>query len=861
MAPEGTLGDRRGSVRSPPSAVPPLPAFHVDRPRLLELLDRGADRPVTAVVAPPGAGKSVTLAAWAHERCPDAVWLACEEPDSDPVVLWAHIVAALRAAQGDRWLDVTDVLGEPDPDLVKVIDMVVQELADAPAVLLLDDIHVARHSAALLSRFAERLPAGSRIVTGSRGDPPLALHRLRAQGRCLDVREADLRLTRDEVDALLDALGARLSADATTVLADRTDGWVAGVQMAAIALRSEPDPEQFLVDFSGSARIVSDYLVEEVLARQPEDVQRFLLRTSVLDYLDPHACAAVTGNEDAGTTLQMLDASALFVLPTGTGTYRYHHLFRDMLRYQLRSSSPAQALAAHRAAAESYESRGMLAPALAHLVAAGDDERAYNLLQAEVGRVFMRGGAIAVRALVTAVSEADPTLDAGRMVTIGSALVIAGALASGDLWLQRALRQSTELDDAGRRRLDVARGHLAAERGDAQLALELLEGVEPKASDDDTVIVAPFFEIHPRLWRHDFLGAREAAARTRNLRTLGVVYDEIMVGGALSWVVCTEGSLREAELLAEKAIAAGVELGLDDHPALIEPLRTRGRICFERGDLESAEAALERSMMLGERCRPSLALVSAATLARVFVSAKRVRNAAETVAAARLFLPDEVESPLSAVLDGLEARIALLEGDPGRSEAITRTLPSSFARSRLEARLQLAARAPDAALSALERCEPATPRQRLDLLMLLALCEEDLSTPNADAVLAAAVDAARAEGFTFAVAEELFPLARRLGTLLHSAPLDDFAEGVLELMRHLVPLTESVVESPLIDPLTDRERVVLRYLASRLTTSEIGNELYVSVNTVRTHAKAVYRKLGVNSRHDAVAEAQRLGIR
>jgi LuxR family maltose regulon positive regulatory protein len=698
-------------------------------------------------------------------------------------------------------------------------------------------------------------------VTGSRGDPPFALHRLRADGRCLEVREAELRLRPDEVDGLVNALGANLSAEALRVLAERTDGWVAGVQMAAIALRSEPDPDAFLAEFSGSVRIVSDFLVEEVLAHQSEVVQRFLLRTSVLDELEPGACAAVTGHDDAATFLRRLETAGLFVVPTGNETYRYHQLFRDMLRYRLRATSLEGARDAHRRAAEWYERRGMVAAALPQLLGAGEVDRAYELLQTSISPVFMRGGAIAVRALITAMSGGDPTPDARRMVTVGSGLVIAGALTSGGTWLERALRQSGDLDDEWRRRLTVARGHLAAERGDAQVALELLEGVDPQASDDGTVIVAPFFEIHTRGWLHDFSGVREAAARTRTLPSLGAVYDEVMVGGALSWALCVEGSLREAARLAEKALATGAELGLHDHPALIEPLRTRGRLCFERGDLRGAEIALERSLMLGEKCRPPLALISAATLARVWVSEGRLDDATEVATAARAFLPPDVDGPLSTLLDGLDARIALLQGDVDRADAITQALPASVGRIRLEARRQLAERMPHEALRALEWRGAETPREKVDLLMLRARCEVELVSSNANASLAAAVDAARLHGFTFAIAEELFPLAPRLGALMRSAPLDDFADAVLELLERVVPLTESTTQSSLVDPLTNRELVVLRYLESRLTTSEIAAELFVSVNTVRTHAKACYRKLGVGSRRDAVAEAHRLGIR
>jgi LuxR family transcriptional regulator, maltose regulon positive regulatory protein len=192
---------------------------------------------------------------------------------------------------------------------------------------------------------------------------------------------------------------------------------------------------------------------------------------------------------------------------------------------------------------------------------------------------------------------------------------------------------------------------------------------------------------------------------------------------------------------------------------------------------------------------------------------------------------------------------------------VTLRLPVSTRRRRLEARLHLAKRGPHAALMVLEHCEPATPRERVDVLMLRARGEVDLRSSKAEASLAAAVEAARLHDFTFAIAEELYPLAPRLGALLHSAPLDDFARTVLDLLQRVVPLAETTGQVALVDPLTDRELVVLRYLASRLTTSEIGSELYVSVNTVRTHTKAVYRKLGVGSRQDAIAEARRLGIR
>ncbi len=221
-----------------------------------------------------------------------------------------------------------------------------------------------------------------------------------------------------------------------------------------------------------------------------------------------------------------------------------------------------------------------------------------------------------------------------------------------------------------------------------------MEGVVPQDSDDATVRAAPAFDVLVRGWLHDFQGAREAAARSRTVRSLGVVYDEIMTGGALSWVACVEGSLREAGGLADRALATATELALEDHSSLSEPLRTRGRLSFERGDLHRAEDDLERSMMMVERSSPAHALVSAASLARVWLSTGRVKDATELSTGARSFLTPGVDSPLPAVLDGLDARIALLEGDSDRARAITRSLPISPRRCRLEARLDLAAHDP-----------------------------------------------------------------------------------------------------------------------------------------------------------------------
>jgi LuxR family transcriptional regulator, maltose regulon positive regulatory protein len=253
--------------------------------------------------------------------------------------------------------------------------------------------------------------------------------------------------------------------------------------------------------------------------------------------------------------------------------------------------------------------------------------------------------------------------------------------------------------------------------------------------------------------------------------------------------------------------------------------------------------------------------VSAVVLARVWTSLGRLSDASEVTANARTYLPSDSESVLLGLLDAVDARVALAGGDVGRAGDIIAGLERGPRRSRLEARLHLARDEPDRAVASLDQHQPATRRAEVDSLLLRARCAHDLRAPDAEAALGAALGAARPELFTFAVAEELHPLAPRVGLLLRSQPLDPFAESVLELFDTVVePLIQTTADT-LVDPLTERELTVLRYLGSHLTLAQIASELYLSVNTVKTHSKAVHRKLAVASRHDAVVEARRLGIR
>ena len=372
--------------------VPKLRRGVVARPRLSEHLSRGAaESKLTLISAPAGFGKTTLVAEWlaataTKER--SAAWLSLDQSDNDPASFWSYLVAALQTAGPVVGATALSLLQPPQAPIEAVLATLLNELSAVPndLVLVLDDYHVidAREIQGGMEFLLDHLPPRLHVVIATRADPALPLSRLRARGELAEIRAADLRFTPDEAGAYLnEVMGLDLAARDVAALEGRTEGWIAALQLAALSMRGRDDVAGFIAGFAGDDRYIVDYLVEEVLQRQPERVRDFLLQTSILDRLTGPLCDAVTGQEDGKATLEALERGNLFVVPLDNSRrwYRYHHLFADVLRAHLLNERPERLPAVHRQASNWYEEHGMRSEAIAHALSARDFARAADLVE------------------------------------------------------------------------------------------------------------------------------------------------------------------------------------------------------------------------------------------------------------------------------------------------------------------------------------------------------------------------------------------------------------------------------------------------------------------------------------------------
>jgi LuxR family transcriptional regulator, maltose regulon positive regulatory protein len=896
---------------------PPRPQL-VPRPRLIERLNEGlrAGRKLTLVAAAAGFGKTTLLSEWVHPS--RVAWLSLDENDNDLARFLADVVAALQTVDAGIGADALSLLqaGQSPPTetilttIINAVAATTQEL-----VLVIDDYHLIElrpiHDA--LSFLIDHLPRQLHLALASRSDPPLPLARLRARGELTELRAADLRFTPDEAAAFLNQqMGLGLSADNIAALEARTEGWIAGLQMAAQSMQGRADVGGFIHAFTGSHRYIIDYLVEEVLQRQTEDVRSFLLQTSILNQLSGPLCEAVTSQPNGSGRLQALERANLFVVPLDDQRqwYRYHHLFAGVLRARLREAQLDQVSALHRRASEWYEANELPVEAVQHALAAGDLERAARLVELAWPALArsrqdatLRGW---LKALPDELIRRRPVLSvyyAGALLTAGDLEAVEPRLRNAERWLDTTAdtgeRQETPgaervvADKAEFRKLPISiaiyRAALAQARGDiagtAQHARQALDHLQ--AGDHLGRGGAAGF-LGLALWAS---GDLEAAQRTfteavASLQLAGNRADALSGAVVLADMHLAQGRLREARRILEQAWQLAAAQGEPVPPATADLLVALSELHREQNELEATEQHLLKSKALGERAS---------------LSGNRYQW---PVAMARL---QEAQGDLDAALDWLgeaerlylrgfypevhpivamKARIWIAQGrlaearEWARAQGLSATDELSFLREFEHltlARLLIAQYRVDQEASALHETMGLLERLLTaaeaggrtgsvnEILVLQALAHHAKGdTQAAHVPLERVLNQAEPEGYVRLFADAGPPMAALLQAAMKHRIAPNYVRRILGAFGQAAPPAGGGGQTPATQPipesLSERELEVLRLLRSELSGPEIARQLMVSLNTFQTHTRNIYSKLGVNNRQAAVRRAEELNL-
>lgn len=889
----------------------------VPRPRLIEQLNEGLNRKLTLVSASAGFGKTTLVGDWIAGCERPAAWLSLDQGDNDAKRFLSHFVAALQTIEESFGRGSVNALQSPQPPSTEtILTMLLNDISayPHPFVLVLDDYHQidAEWLGDSITFLLDHLPAQMHLVITTRENPQLPLGRLRVRGHLSELREADLRFTPDEAAAFLNqAMGLNLTADEMTALETRTEGWIAGLQLAALSMKGHKDIPSFIREFAGDNRYIMDYLAEEVLQRQPESIRSFLLQTSILDRLHGPLCDAVTGQEEGHARLELLERGSFFVVPLDDRRrwYRYHHLFAEVLLTHLRADHPGQVANLHQRASVWYEQNGMAADAIRHSLAAEDFARSADLVELAIPALRKSRDETAMMGWLQAIPDElirfRPVLCAwyaGALLGGGKLEAVENRLRDAERWLialadesdrQQALSAGmVVLDEEEFRRLPgliaVYRAGLALVRGDVpavqQYARKALVLVP---EDDDLPRGAATALLGLASWRSgDLEEARRMFAEGMiRVTQAGSISDAINGANAIADIWIAKGRLREAMRTYERGLQLAVEHGDPALRGTADILVGMSDIHRERNELHAAEQNLLKSKEQGEHTGfPQFRYRWSVSMSRLREAQGDLNGALDLLLEAEsLFTSDfflDVR-PMAA----LKTRLWIRQGRLGealdwvREKRLTVQDDLSYAREFEHitlARVLLAQyktghadHSLREALGLLERLlQEAEAGGRagsmIEILVVEAIAHHMLGdTLAAVRQLEHALTLAEPEGYVRIFADEGQPIAILLEAAAKQGIAPDYVRRLLAIVGKADTLREprtKLLKGPLREPLSERERDVLRLLATDLGGPDIARELIVSLNTLRTHTKNIYDKLEVNSRREAVRRAAELDL-
>ena len=853
---------------------------------------------LTLIAASAGFGKTTLVSEWIASSSRPVAWLSLDEGDNDPTRFLTYLVAALQTLAANIGKGVLAILQSPQaPPTESILTTLINEIAAIPDnfILVLDDYHVvdAKPVDNVLTFLLEHLPPNMHLVIATREDPHLPLARLRARGQLTELRAADLRFTPSEAAEFLNqVMGLTLSMEDITALETRTEGWIVGLQMAAISMQGQPDPTMFIQSFTGSNRFILDYLLEEVLGQQTENVQAFLLHTSILDRMCGPLCEAVL-RAPAGSgqkTLEYLERANLFIvqLDNERRWYRYHHLFAELLRqrlYQSPSSGTEEGGVTeyHIRASMWYEENGLEVEAFRHAAAANDIERAERLIDGKGLYLPFRGVAAMLDWL-----ESLPTtvLDSRPSLWVRSALssLFTGQTTGVEEKLQAAedALQGVKADNKTRNLI----GQIAGARAILALTQYQIETILAQSR-------RAMEYLHPRNlssratanWTLGFaymLQGDRAAARQSYMESIrlgqecGNIFTTSLATNDLGYIQEIENQLHQAAETYQHALQL---FGDQPQPHAGQAYLGLARISYEWNDLEAAEQHGQQSLKLVRQYEGTIDrfVISEVFLARLKLARGDIGGAAamlvQTEQSARqknfmLRMPD---------IAAAQVLVLLRQG----SLAAAADLAQRYELPLSQARVYLAQGNPSAALEVLEPLRQQMEAwgwadQRLKTMVLHAvvqhLCGEK---DKAAQLLSDALSLAEPGGFIRLFIDEGEPMAQ----LLSAADVEGIMPGYRGKLlaafeaeqpgivgEFTLPTPPAVLpkrhrdSEPLPEPLSQRELEVLRMFKTELSGPEIARELVIALSTVRTHTKSIYSKLNVNNRRAAVKRAIELNL-
>ena len=895
-------------------APKPRPGL-VARPELTQRLDRGIASRLTLVSAPAGFGKTTLLAEWlaSPKDVDHAVgWLSVDEDDDEPTTFWPYVISALQRAVPGLGADALSLLlATQPPAITDILATVLNELGAVPhdVVLVLDDYQAvgAPEIQAGMTYLLEHLPAQAHLVIATRADPALPLARLRARGELVEIRAADLRFTTDTAHAYLnEVMGLALSAADVAALDERTEGWIAALQLAALSMQGRDDTPAFIASFAGDDRYVVDYLVEEVLQRQPEDVRSFLLHTSILGRLSGALCDAVTGQRSGKTMLERLDRGNLFLVPLDDRRqwYRYHHLFADVLRARLLDERADAVAELHRRASDWYERNGERSEAVAHALAGEDFERAADLVELALPSLRQARALTTMRAWLKALPDemyaARPVLN----VTYAGSLMANGEVADVETRLRDAERWLDLTSTAERRHDSEATGMVVADKdafrrlpatiaiyraaqaqgvGDVGRVIAHAQGALDLAGADDHFergAAAGFLAL--AYWRR---GELETAYghwtdTMASLQQAGHTIDALGCIRPLAEIRIAQGRLRDAMRLYERGLALATQHGTPVLRGAADMHVGMSGLLIEWNDLDAAREHLGTSNALGDHAglalNPHRWHVAMARIREIdgdFDGAHEMLDQAERVYVGEFYPDVRPVAAQRARLWTAQGRLAdAMVWASDRRPSVDDDLSYLHEFEHLVlARVLMARGQRDnddepirSALTLLERLEASADAagrvsSLIEVLVLQAVAHQRLGDAvAAQEPLDRALTLADPDGYVRVFVDEGAPMASLLATAITRGIAVGYAGHLFSALAKTDERTET--RQGLVEPLSQRELEVLRLLATELNGPAIARELVVGVSTVRSHTKSIYAKLAVSSRRAAVRRGEELGL-